>query len=491
MPPIDWGTYGKIRAMRAGGGMSDRAISRALGVGRRTVAKYGGGAATPEAAKRGRPAPIRDAVEGEIKRMLAENASAPRKQRLSAYGIWEELMRSGHAVSESHVRRIVQELRARGGEEFIPLLHEAGASIQFDWGDAAAYIGGEKTAVSVFAAVLPHSHAVCAFAYPDKKWLSFAHGHVRAFEWVNGVPRQSTYDNLSSAVLDGYGKGAEKNPDFMRLEAHYGFNAVFCNRSAGWEKSNVENGVKIARRRALTPMPRVESWDGLQKHISARMLEYNMKHRIEGEPTGIWESFQAERAALLPLPASPLEICAPARSKVRHDQTVAYEGVRYSVPHGYVGMWVELRATPFELEAHCRGKLLHTHRRARANDGPQYVLEHYLDALSRKPRAAAQALPIARGQMPPQCRAFLESCPSKDAAGQLVELMLLAREVGAERMLEAMDMAMLAGRPTAGTVKLHLCDGMPGDPFPVEHAELEAYDRLIAAHGESGGLGDG
>jgi transposase len=290
MPPIDWPTYGKIRAMSAAGGMSGRAIARALGVGRRTVAKYKGGAATPGACERDRPAPIRESIEGDIKRMLDDNAGAPRKQRLSARGIWEELMRSGYAVSESHVRRIVQGLRASGGEEFIPLLHEAGASIQFDWGDAAAFIGGEKTAVSVFTAVLPHSHAVCAFAYPDKKWLSFAHGHVSAFSWFGGVPRQSTYDNLSSAVLDGYGNGAEKNAEFMRLEAHYGFNAVFCNRSSGWEKSNVENGVKISRNKAFTPMPRVDSWDGLQKHIGARMLEYNMKHRIEGEPMGIWRA---------------------------------------------------------------------------------------------------------------------------------------------------------------------------------------------------------
>jgi len=235
MPPIDWDTYGKIRSMSAAGGMSERSIAKALRVGRKTVAKYCGGAATPGAQKRERPSPVREAVEGELARMIAENADAPRKQRLSAHGMWEELMRSGLAASESYVRWIVMDLRERGGEEFVPLLHEAGASMQFDWGDAAAYIGGVKTAVSVFTAALPHSHAVCAFAYPDKKWLSFAHGHERAFEWMGGVARQATYDNLSSAVLDGYGKGAEKNPEFMRLEAHYGFRAVFCNRAAGWD----------------------------------------------------------------------------------------------------------------------------------------------------------------------------------------------------------------------------------------------------------------
>jgi hypothetical protein len=278
----------------------------------------------------------------------------------------------------------------------------------------------------------------------------------------------------------------------MRLEAHYGFEAVFCNVAAGWEKSNVENGVRIARKAAFSPIPRVGSWEGLQTHVSARMLEYNMRHRIQGEPRGIWESFLEERAALMPLPASPLEISAPVRAKVRHDQTVAYDGVRYSVPHGHVGMWATLRVSPFKVEVHCRGRLLHTHARARSKGGAQYVLEHYLDAISRKPRSASQALPIAAGQMPPQCREFLAACPSADAQSQLVEVMLLAREAGAERTLRAMDEAMKSGRPTAGLVRLHLELGAAqADAFAVEHQDLRDYDRLIAGIAEEARHGSG
>ena len=42
-----WEIYGKIRAMHVNG-VSDRQIARALGVGRRTVRKYRGGAVTPD-----------------------------------------------------------------------------------------------------------------------------------------------------------------------------------------------------------------------------------------------------------------------------------------------------------------------------------------------------------------------------------------------------------------------------------------------------------
>jgi transposase len=485
--PINWETYGEIRALYAQG-ISDRKIAKALNIGRRTVAKYRDGADFPELQRRNRPAPVRDAVESEIKRMLNENASLPRKQRYNAHDIWDELLRLGLAVSEGHVRRIVHELRA-GGDEFIPLQHKMGESLQFDWFDAVAVIAGEKTAVSILVAVLPFSCAVFAFAYPDKKFMSFAHGHVCAFEACQGVVRQCTYDNLRSAVLADYGKNAQKQKEFMRIEKHYGFQSVFCNISAGWEKSNAENGVKITRHKCFIPMPRVDSWRELQNHIDVCLLKYNKTHKISGEPHSIWENMQLERKALIPLPASRMEYVETIpNAKVYHDQTVVYDGVRYSVPHGYVNKKASLRVSPFEVEIYCGGKLLHTHQKALSKGDNQYVLDHYLDALSRKPRAAGQALPVIKGQMPQQCKAFLLTCPAKNAPQQLVSLMLLAREIGPERVLRAMDKALKNGRPTAEIVKLYInMEDAPGGDIEVRHAQLAIYDMLVVGDGEGSG----
>jgi len=477
--PIDWATYRKIRAMHMDG-MSDHKIAKKLGVGRRTVAKYRDGGNIPVSLERRRASPIREAIEAELLRMLKENAALPKKQRLSAHGMWEELMNKGYIVSDGHTRKLVQELRATGGEEFIPLHHEKGAVLEIDWLDAVAIIAGVKTEVSVFVAVLPYSGAIFSFAYPDKTNISFFHGHISAFNAIGGVASQCKYDNLRSAVLSDYGKKANKQIEFMRLEAHYGFEAIFCNIEAGWEKSNVENGVKITRRKCFSPIPRVDSWAELQKHIDVCLLKYNKTHKIQGEANGIWENYQSERGTLMPLPLSPMDPFETSRAKVRHDQTVAYDGARYSVPHGYVGMDTTLRVSPFEIEVFYRGNLLCTHQRLRTKGESQYILEHYLDALSRKPRAIDQALPIIKGQMPPQCRAFLETCPAKDAKRQLVSLMLLAREIGAECVLRAMDEAQKTGCPTADLVKLYLdIEVKPGSDIAIEHAQLSLYDMLI------------
>ena len=489
--PDKWEVYGKIRAMHING-VSDRQIARALGVERKTVRKYRDGAVTPNdrAMAPPRRAPLRDAVEGEIARMLMENVTLPRKQRLSAKDMWNVLVsEQGIAISESHVRRIVREVRDAHGDEFIPLEHEMGECAQIDWlEDVIAVIGGVKTKVQVFVCALPYSGAVCAFVYPNRTMLSFLHGHVKAMEWMGGVSKRCVYDNLKTAVLSGSGLNAVTQEGFRQIVSHYAFTAEFCNRASGWEKSNAENGVKITRNNAFVPIPRVKDYDELQKHVSASMLKYNMTHRIEGRPRKIWDMFLAEQASLSPLPVSPFEVDETIHTKVYPDQTVRYEKVRYSVPHGYVGKSVTLRVSPFELKVYSRGELVCSHRKVDANGPDQYILDHYLESLSRKPRAAGQALPIAKGVMPAQCSAFLTLCPAADANKQLVDIMLLARDIGEDRTLTALDYAIGTGKPTAELVRYFIYgQNMPTDAFEIMHSDLVEYDKLIG--GVEGGNG--
>ena len=485
--PDKWETYGKIRAMHVNG-ISDRQIAKALGVGRRTVRKYRDGATTPDVrAVVPREAPLREAVEGEIARMLTENASLPRKQRLSAKDMWKILVSDyGIAISEPHVRRIVREIRDAGGDEFVPLEHEMGDCAQIDWlEDVVAIIGGNKTNVQVFVCALPYSGAVCAFVYPDKTTLSFLHGHVKAMEWLNGVCRRFVYDNVKTAVFSGSGINAVTQEEFKRIERHYAFTAEFCNRASGWEKSNAENGVKITRNNAFVPIPRVRDYDELQNHVSASLLKYNMTHKLQGRPKKIWDMFLEEKSTLAPLPLSAFEVDETVHTKVYHDQTVRYEKVHYSVPHGYVGKSVTLRVSPFGLNVYSRGHLLYAHERQRANGPHQYILDHYLEVLSIKPRATGQAMPITKGVMPPQCRAFLTLCPAADANGQLVDVMLLARDVGTDRILAALDDAIGTGRPTAELVRYYLYgQQMPSDNFAIKHGALTEYDKLIDGKGD-------
>jgi transposase len=484
-----WNKYGKIRAMHVNG-YSDRQIAKILNVGRRTVRKYRDGAATPDdRINVQRAAPLREAAEGEIKRMLLENESLPRKQRLSAKDMWEVLVSEhGIAISEAYTRYIVNDIRDAHGEAFIPLEHEMGDCVQVDWlEDVVAIIDGVRTLVQVLVFALPYSGAVCAFAYPDKTMLSFLHGHVRYLAWLRGVTRRFLYDLLKTAALSGSGINAVAQESFKRFAQHYAFEPEFCNRAAGWEKSHAENGVKITRNNAFIPMPRVKNYEELQNHISVKLLKYNMTHKIQGRPGKIWDMFLEEQASLAPLPLSAFEVDDTAQTQVYDDQTVRYDKVHYSVPYGYVSKHVTLRVSPFELKVYHRGKCLYTHEKQRHGGQNQYVLDHYLEILSRKPRAANQALPIKKGVMPTECWTFLELCAAKDANNQLVEIMLLARDADAERVLAALNDAIDTGKPTAELVKYYLYgQQMPDDEFVIEHSDLSGYDKLISEEDTNG-----
>ena len=487
-----WETYGKIRALHVNG-VSDRQIAKALDVGRRTVRKYRDGAVTPDdRVSIPRKATLKEAVEGEIRRMLTENATLPRKQRLSAKDMWNILVTEhGIAISEIYVRVLVREIRDAHGEAFIPLEHEMGDCVQVDWlEDVVAFIGGVRALVQVLVFALPYSAAVCAFVYPDKTMLSFLHGHVKYMGWLQGVTRRFLYDLLKTAALRGSGINAVAQESFTRFAQHYAFVPEFCNRESGWEKSNAENGVKITRNEAFVPIPRVKDYEELQNHISAKLLHYNMTHKIQGSPRKIWDMFQEERASLMPLPLSPFEVDETVQTKVYPDQTVRYDKVHYSVPYGYVGKHVTLRVSPFKLSIYHRGDCLYAHERQRTGSQDQYILDHYLEILSRKPRAAGQALPIKKGAMPAECRAFLELCPAADKNRQLVEIMLLARDIDEERVLAALDDALSTGKPTAELVKYYLYgQQMPGDAFVIEHGDLSDYDKLIGGEGCGDGKG--
>lgn len=485
---IDWSLYQQIRRLYRVEQKSHRAIARQLGVSRKTVRKYCSGETLPDQHKQQeRKAPLREVSQSAIVRLLEENKTLPRKQRFSASRIWQYLVeQEGIAIAESTVRQYVRELRQTHPDIFIPLAHDPGEAMQVDWGDMPAVIAGLRLVVSLLCVAMPHSGAVMGFPYPDKTMLCFLDGHIRAFDLLGGVPKFCVYDNLRTAVISDYGKKAVKNPQFMRLEAHYAFQAVFCNIESGWEKSAVENAVAIIRRIAFTPMPHVADFAELQEHVTNKCLQYINNHHIRNHPAAMKEEFAADRAALLPLPAMPLDTGFTVQALVHPDLTVRYNNTRYSVPPELVGKQVTLKLAPFHLSVFHNGVEVYRHKRVTGKIDHQYVLEHYLKILSRKPRAVEQALPIRKGIMPDECREFLQLCTGKDARQQLVDILLLGREREQEQVLWALRQANNSRFPSFALVRtyLEMADTKPELDGPaILQMDLNSYDALLGEEG--------
>jgi len=95
------------------------------------------------------------------------------------------------------------------------------------------------------------------------------------------------YDNLKTAVKEGWGKTAREQDKFAAFRAHYAYRPVFCNPGEGHEKGLVENLVGYARRNFLVPVPKVSSFEELNQLLQQRCLKYIEHHQVQGRDMSV------------------------------------------------------------------------------------------------------------------------------------------------------------------------------------------------------------
>jgi len=484
---IDTDLYAKIRKYK-NNGVSMRHAAAALGINRKTIKRYWDGAYTP-GERKAYPLSVdsqeKQAVMEAIKKYYEDNKALSKgKQTINAQTAWKALRDTYH-VGESTVRRYVQELKQQDPKVFIPLDFEPGECMQVDWTEVKVCVKGHLWNAQVFCAVLPYSYDIFAMVLPNAQWPCFMEGHIGAFEHFGGVPERVFYDNLRSAVLEGFGKNAVKQERFKLFEAHYDFQAVFMNASSGFEKGSVENLCGTVKHMAFTPIPKGDTLKDIQDEVRRRCQEYRTYHKIKDHPRPILEMSLEERPYLRPLPVKRFEAYETLEAIVGSDLTFRYDTLKYSLPVEYSGKTVTLRVFPYEIEAWYKGVLAYRHIRPFAKYENRYIPEHYLPLLEMRPRAARNAAPLKFGVMPPELEKFRCKCTDKDKYEQLANILLLARDTDSSLLLAAVDYANKTGIPSFQKVKLFLDlqktsdKTSVSDPVNVEQCDLSQYDTLL------------
>lgn len=205
---IDVKIYEQIRHLYAVEKLSQRAIAKKLGISRNTVKRYCNGQNVPwESKPRSYDNPVTGPVERIIKEWLEADQNAPKKQRHTAERIYQRLVQDhGFTGGPSTVRKLVKELRTQNVKAFVPLDFEPGEAAQVDWGEAVVYLDGKKTRVQLFCYRLCSSAAPYVAVFPSQRNDCFIAGHVQAFNFFGGTPRRLIYDNLRTAVKEGWGR---------------------------------------------------------------------------------------------------------------------------------------------------------------------------------------------------------------------------------------------------------------------------------------------
>ena len=99
-----------------------------------------------------------------------------------------------------------------------------------DWAEMLTRprVYGRERRVYALICTLPYSGASTALFSFDMTIESLVQGHVGAFDWLGGVPRECVYDNLRAVAKREKRDGVEVihwNPRFSQLCGHYAFHA--------------------------------------------------------------------------------------------------------------------------------------------------------------------------------------------------------------------------------------------------------------------------
>lgn len=372
-------------------GLSVRAVSRQMGLSRNTVAKYLQASEPRRQERSPRPRPVLEQVVPRMEELLQEwQGRTTAKQRLTGARLHRQLVEEGYLVGITTVRDYLREKRRQAAEVYIPLVHRPGEGGQVDFFQVTVDEGEWRREAWKFLLHLPYSGRSFLWLYDRCDQLSFLDGHVRAAEYLGGLPQRLVYDNLTAAVKRLVGVHRKLTDRFLALSSHYLFEPCFARPGEGHDKGSVESRGKGVRLQHLTPIPQGETLKGIATAVLAEAdTTWRTRPRRDGqEPADLWEQ---ERQGLLPLPERPFEVRRLVTTSASRRALVQVEGGEYSVPSTWAQLDVDAYVGVTDIRLVCRGEEQVVARERPGGKQVQY--RHYLPELARKPQAVRQVAP--------------------------------------------------------------------------------------------------
>lgn len=441
----------RIRRMVLVEGMSIRQVARQTGRSRNTIAKMLENSEVPVyTLTKEKEAPVLGPFKEVIDRWVTEDEKKPKKKRRTARRMYNLLREApyNYQGAESTLRRYVGQARQQARHKvYVMLDYQPGEVAQLDFGEAEVIIAGKVVVAQLFLMWLGYSGATFMKAYPAQPQEVFFDGHVSAFDFFGGVPRQVWYDNLKTAVLKVLkGRNRQEQEVFISLRSHYLFDAHFCNTRAGWEKGGVEGRVGYGRRNWLVPTREFPSWQGLNDYL-AEQCRKEWKRRMRGREATIGQRLAMEREHFLPLPG-PFPCCKTVPVSANHLSLVTFESNRYSVPVEDAHEALLLRAFADRIELSSGARLVATHPRCWEREKDILNPLHFLSLLERKPRAFVQSKAIRqwREQWPEVFERYWSELRQRLPEGEwtvtFIQILRLCERYPEEALAAALDEAL-------------------------------------------------
>ncbi|MFQ5917786.1 MAG: IS21 family transposase [Candidatus Binatia bacterium] len=319
-------------------GLSQREISRRLGISRPTVRKY---LEDPSQVgqyrrKRSRPSqldPYGDVISSWIKE----------DPHYKATWIYDRLRGMGFTGSYEIVKGRVRKVKAEAQRvAYIRFETEPGRQAQIDFGEFQVVQTDETIKkYYLFAMILGYSRKLYGEFMDRCDLPAFLDGHIHAFTHFGGVPTEILYDRMKNVFIRKLAGKTIWNSHLVSLAVHYGFSPLVAPPYAPWVKGKVERPFDFIRE---------GFWRGYAfRDVSTANLELGSwlaakENRIHGTTRErISSRFQREEPLLGNLPPVSFDTSLRLYRKVHKDCTIMVQGNSYVVPHTLVGTQVMVR----------------------------------------------------------------------------------------------------------------------------------------------------
>lgn len=379
-------------------GLSNREISRTLGISRNTINSYMQLFSTCDKS-------LEELLElqvGELEELFSNKTTIDNERYKALMDYLEkEKLAVGHPGFTFQTHYFEYKSRADNPYSYTQFLehyhrkysklkgsmklnHKAGHEMMIDFAGKHLHIvdkeSGELVEVEVFVAILPFSQYTYVEACTSQKREELINCTSNALSFYGGVPRAIVSDNLKSAVTRSSKYEPLINKSLKDFALHYGCVINPTRVYSPQDKALVESAVNLTYQRIYYPLRNMTffSLEDLNKEIRRLLEDYNdvLFQRKEASRKELFQSI--ERGELKELPTSGYELKDYRRAKVQQMGYVYFSPDKsyYSVPYRFIGRHTQIHYSKSWVEVYFNNERIALHRRNPVKGAYNTIAEH-------------------------------------------------------------------------------------------------------------------
>jgi transposase len=352
-------------------------------------------------------------------------------------------------------------------EAFIRASYAPGDQSQFDFSPMTAMLGGVLTVIQLFVVRLSYSGRFVARATIHGDQPSLFTGLLWAFTRFGGLTRTAVFDNASTAVRRVLrGRTRDENEAFAAFRGGLALNVEFAAPAKGNEKGGVEGVHGYIEDNFFRPILSFTDLAALNAALSAFCDEsLTRMHSTHHETIG--DRFAREQPSLLPLPAVLPRPCITRYARINKFSEVCFERNWYSAPTRWAHHDAVVEVYEDRIRIIVGDAVIAEHPRG-FGVGERFLdPRHYIELLAHKHRAAASAMVLGDGRIPPVLRELFErycEADSATASKRWTQVLALLADVAVEELAQVVTRALVRGTDDPAAIALMLAQNRAPAP---------------------------